>query len=142
MKGTKRKEEFSLEGQIGKFGLKSKIKIGFIPGLHQASLDSHTYPPSYFSEDPRGFYLGLLLRCPADIKKWKREGSALRSGTLFGVGEGTESRYWFRSSSSELKKLIRSCSALSECCGSLRLEEVIKELKMKAFWFKVVGENE
>lgn len=141
MKKAKR-EEFSIEKQIGSFGLKSKIKLGFIPNLQWSLLSSHLpYIPTGSSGDPREFYLVLELRCPADIEEWKGKGFTPKSYISFNWGEKGEARYWFRGEPTELKKLIRGCPTLSKCCKPHRLKSVLKELKMKAFWSKVVGEN-
>lgn len=138
MKGTKQRKEFSIERQIGTFGLKSKIKMGFAPGLSWPFLSTNLPGADSFGE----FYLILELHCPADIKEWKGASSKPKFCLSFGWGEKCQVFQWYRREPSELKKLIRSCPALSRYCLPLRLNAVLKELKMKGFWFKVVGENE
>lgn len=143
LKEDKRKE-FSTERQIGTFGLKSRVKLGFFPKMEWLPPPSTLPIPIFLPEGGnKEFYLAVELCCPADIERWKRVGSIPKSDSSFTWDENDkiERKYWYRREPLGLGKLISGCPALSRCCRPLRLKSVIKELKMKAFWERVVGEN-
>lgn len=62
-------EELGLEKEIGSYGLKSKVFLGFTPlQWIQASISKRDCVDFYLK---RGLYLKLEINCSSDIKSWK-----------------------------------------------------------------------
>lgn len=121
---------FGLERWIGTYGLKSTVFLGFTPILKQ--LYSHIG-----RNEHREFYLKLELCCPSDFRSWLAE--VRYHSSVFGSGGSKDHyRYYFMRTPSELREFIKECPFVKNCEDS-KIESILKELEIRAFWHKVVG---
>lgn len=126
---------FGLEREIGTYGLKSKVFLGFSPPLRWSSLRI---------EEARNkeFYLKLELCCPSDFRNWLAERRCNYSliGYSGELGGRYRYRYYFTRTPSELREFVKKCPFVRNCEVS-KIESVLKELEIRAFWHKVVRGN-
>lgn len=119
---------FGLEREIGTYGLKSKVFLGFLPRLHWSSFRIE-------EAKNREFHLKLELCCPSDVKSWKDVGIAYHYYSP--LDPERSHYYYFMETPSELREFIKECPFVRNCEDS-KIETALREIEIRAFWSKVI----
>lgn len=147
------KGKFDVERQVGTYGIKSKVKLGFAPGV--VAVAGTIVPHEQITGRSFEFYLKIELRGHSDIYRWNRILMKFCPKTYYTKGKNLILRdfvsttpnkkvidlYWFKRTPRELGEIIEDCPILSSFCNPSELESVLGELELRAFWERVIGKD-
>lgn len=145
--------KFDVERQVGTYGIKSKVKLGFTPGV--VAIAGTLVPHEQITGRSFEFFLKIELRGRSDIFKWhkilvkshpkayytKGKNLILRDFINTTPNKKAIDLYYFKRTPRELGEIIEDCPILVAHCGRPRIDSAIRELELRAFWERVVDKD-